>query len=80
MKFLGCCSAALVALPFVNSHFRKEATKKTVGAIRIQPIPGKTYSPSFLRFCQRARFSSVNEAVKRVRDRNIEYRVIAESV
>lgn len=47
--------------------------------IRIKPIKGKKYSPSFLAFCKRARFHSVKEAVKCVKDQTSEFQVVVET-
>lgn len=74
-KFLKVSSLALTgtvmaATPFL-SHLQK-------GKYRIQPIAGKKYSPSFLAFCERARFHSVKEAVKCVKDQTSEFQVIVE--
>lgn len=49
------------------------------GKIRIAPLEGKKYSPSFLAFCERARFQSVKEAVKSVKDQTSPFQVIVET-
>lgn len=48
------------------------------GKYRIQPITGKKYSPSFLKLCERARFSTAQEAIKSIRDRITEFEVVLE--
>jgi len=48
------------------------------GVIRIRPISGTEYSPSFLRFSERMTFSSVREAVRKVKDRSVDYLLVAE--
>jgi len=77
LKVLGWASAA--AAFRVPAALRKSAPKQSSATVlRIHPIPGKAYSPSFLRFCERARFRSAHEAVVRVKDRRIEYWLAAE--
>jgi hypothetical protein len=46
--------------------------------IRIRPISGRNYSPSFLRFCERAKFTSTKEAMQRVKNRGVEYLLVVE--
>lgn len=41
--------------------------------VRIRPLEGKTYTPSFLAFCERARFESVEHALRSVSNRNVEF-------
>ena len=70
-------AAAAFCLPTV---FRKRASKQaSARVLRIYPIPGESYSPSFLRFCQHARFSSSHEAVARVKDPRIAYLLAGEA-
>jgi hypothetical protein len=45
---------------------------------RLQPLPGLTYSPSFLRFCRRARFTDFSAAVAAVIDPSLCFAVIVE--
>lgn len=66
--------AAAVALPVFGRTDRQ--TSKILSAVCIQPIPGKSYSRSFLRYCQRARFDSAAEALKQVKRRGVECRVV----
>lgn len=72
-------SAAVAAtapgLTFLSAKQRRSGTV----VIRIRPIAGKSYSPSFLRLCKRGRFRSVREAMKRVKDRSVEYLLLAEN-
>jgi hypothetical protein len=42
---------------------------------RIRSVPGHVYASSFISLCQRARFKSFAQAVKCVRDRNVEFEV-----
>ena len=44
----------------------------------IRPIPGKRYSPSFLKFCRRLKFSSAQQAVSKVKNRRVGYLLVAQ--
>ena len=57
-----------IAVLQIASH-RVYAEKKSV--IRVRPIAGKKYSPSFLRLCKRARFGSAHEAVSWAKARKV---------
>ena len=48
------------------------------GSIRIQPIEGIKYPPSFLKFAARARFENPRDAVASVRNRNLPFELIVE--
>jgi hypothetical protein len=77
IKLLGVSSAALVvcsALGFGS----KPASKKTAGHVRIRPLAGEHYSPSFLKFCERSRFQSTAEAMRKVRNRSKAFAVVME--
>ncbi len=79
LKVAGVGAAAAATAPmFKVISQRDSSTRKTL--VRIRPIVGKHYSPSFLRFCQRTRFQSVQEAVSKIKDRSIGCRLIMESV
>lgn len=68
---LALSGALIITAPFLT-HFKR-------GKYRISPIEGKKYSPSFLAFCERARFHSVKEAVKCVKDPTSEFQVMVET-
>jgi hypothetical protein len=44
----------------------------------VRPLPGKKYSPSFLKFCERTKFTSAAAAVRRVKDRSLGYLLVAQ--
>lgn len=48
------------------------------GKIRIAPLEGKKYSPSFLELCQTKNFKTIQEAVRSVKDRTICYELVYE--
>lgn len=48
------------------------------GCVRIRPIPGTTYSPSFLAYIERARFKNPRDAIASVRDSKIAYDLVWE--
>jgi hypothetical protein len=56
-------------------HSKPEARTNVV---RIRPLPGCHYSPSFLKFCKRARFASGEEALSQVKDRSVAYALVTE--
>ena len=51
--------------------------RKIRGQVRLMPLEGVTYSDSFQRFMERARFDSVREAVNCIRDRASKVRIVA---
>jgi hypothetical protein len=75
-EFLSVTGLALAGTFTISSPFLSFLNK---GKYRIQPIAGKKYSPSFLAFCERARFHSVKEAVKCVKDQTSEFQVVVEA-
>lgn len=75
-KFLGVTGLAITGTFIGTFPFLALLNK---GKYRIQPISGKKYSPSFLAFCERARFHSVKEAVKCVKDQTSEFEVVVET-
>jgi hypothetical protein len=44
----------------------------------IRPMPGKSYGPSFLKFCRQMKFNSAHEAVSKVKDRSVGYLLVAQ--
>ena len=62
-------SAAGVALTagLVTTHARRN----TRGCIRLLPVEGVSYSESFTRFMERAKFDSVRDALASIRDRSL---------
>ncbi|MEZ5405123.1 MAG: hypothetical protein R3F23_02790 [Verrucomicrobiia bacterium] len=63
--FLALCGgASIAALPIFGSFFSVEKA-----SIRIRPINEQLASASFKKFCEKARFRSLEEAVKSVRNR-----------
>ncbi len=62
-------SAAGVALTagLITTH----ACRPTRGCIRLLPVEGVSYSESFIRFMERAKFDSVRDALASIRDRSL---------
>jgi hypothetical protein len=77
LKVLGVAFAGMAILPAPHA-FGSILGKTKPFAIRIRPISGRNYSPSFLRFCERAKFSSAREAIKKVKNRRVEYLLVVE--
>ena len=75
-KFLGITSLAISGSFMAISPFLAFLNK---GKYCIKPIEGRKYSPSFLAFCERARFHSVKEAVKCVKDQTSEFQIVVET-
>ena len=71
-------SAGAVGLFSSSGFLAGHDHQNRAGIIRIRPVSGTEYSPSFLRFCERMKFSSVREAVRKVKDRSVGYRLVAE--
>ena len=68
-------SAATLSLlsPFsLLAGKQTDGSKGLLGSIRIQPIAGKNYPPSFLRLCERARFHTTKQAIRAVRQNGVE--------
>jgi len=65
------------ASPLVAATVAAEKAKPAISFF-IRPLPGKNYSPSFLKFCQRMKFSSAREAVGKVKDRSVGYLLVAQ--
>ena len=70
LKVVGLGSAVVATVPFLL-HMRAALT--SARTVRIAAVPGEHYSPSFLRFCKRAKFRSVAEAVSHVKDRSVKF-------
>ncbi len=70
LKAVGCGLAAAV-MPLGAFALASSSGPKNV--VRILPLRDGTYSPSFLAFCQTARFESIQHALLSVRDREIEF-------
>lgn len=64
--------AAGVAAVGYRTAFRSPNQR---GMIRLLPVEGVSYSESFSRFMQRARFDSVRDALTSIRDRSAPVRV-----
>ena len=75
LKLAGLGSAAVATLPFTSFAAPTTAGKKT--SVRVQPIPGKQYSPSDLIFCKHAKFSSGVEALRHLRHRRTALLLVA---
>lgn len=52
------------------------AAATAVPCVRIVPIPGQCYPPSFLNFADRARFKTPRDAIASVRDRRLSYDLV----
>jgi hypothetical protein len=66
-------SASMLPLGFLKFGNAQKAAGSDY--FRIRPVLGGVYASSFIRLCQRARFKSFAQAVKCVRDRNVEFEV-----
>lgn len=71
-------TAGLAVIPSLIAAPAADAKVKII--YRLQPLPGKKYSPSFLKFCKRTQFDSAQAAVRRVKDRRHGYRLVAQPV
>lgn len=71
-RFLG--TGALLVGATATSSSGQSATMNR-GCIRLLPVEGVTYSDSFLRFIDRARFDSIRDALHSIRDRSIPVRI-----
>lgn len=81
LRFAVLGTAGLSVIPSLAIAAAAPATKPKAKMIyRLEPLAGKKYSPSFLNFCQRSRFASAKEAVRRVKDRSFGYRLVAQPV
>jgi hypothetical protein len=72
MTALGTAAVALISPVDVFAGGGKNVSKNS---IRIQPVSNRHYSRSFLKFCERARFNSVEEAIRQVKNRKVEFRL-----
>ena len=77
MKRLFLVLILAATIPLLAFRSRKSAAATRV--VRVRPVPGRYYSPAFLRLCERSRFRSAQEAIKRVKDRSVEYRLVCEA-
>ena len=76
LKTVGFAGPALALFPFLATAAL--TPEVTAGKIRIQPLSGKKYSPSFLRLSARARFNSIEDALRRVKNRRVGFAVCSE--
>ena len=65
--------AAAVAVMPMGSLAGSPKSAKQAGKLRIAPIAGRKYSASFNRLSKGARFGSVNEILRRVKNRRAEF-------
>jgi hypothetical protein len=72
LKVFGLVFAGAAVFP-INHFLGSRPQKPKDVLIRVQPISGRHYSPSFLRLCEHARFSSVEEALRHIKDRSVSY-------
>ena len=73
-QFVTLCGSAIAATLVLQFAQPIRAAAET-RQIRILPIPGKRYSPSFLKFCETARFETVAAALGSVRNPRIEFKL-----
>jgi hypothetical protein len=67
--------AACVALPFLVPRRGAPLLSRVAGPIRLFPVEGRTYSPTFLQFMETARFESPRHAMLSVRSQEVEYEI-----
>ena len=71
----------LLALQPLQTLLPRETQQLDQSAhLRILPVAGEHYPPGFLNFIQKARFSSAQEAISAVRDRNLLFDLAWETV
>ena len=75
LKLTGLAGAAVATLPFTTLAAPTATNRKL--SVRVRPVPGKKYSPSDLKFCQRARFSSGAEALRHLKHRRTALLLVA---
>ena len=71
-------TAGLAVLPSLAAAPAEVAKSKIV--YRVLPLSGKKYSRSFLKFSEQKTFASAAEAVRRVKDRSLGYRLVSQPV
>jgi hypothetical protein len=78
LKVAGLGAAAMAVLPVVTLTSSSKAATRT-GRLRITPVAGRKYSASFNRLSKGARFGSVDEILRRVKNRRVEFVVCADA-
>lgn len=61
----------VATLPGVKMLDRR--TGKTVGTIKLSPIPGQFYTESTLEFMNKARFKNARHAIRGMGNQNVEF-------
>lgn len=63
----------------VPSFLKKPFGLKSKQYFSIKPISGRSYKPSFLAFCKRAKFSSLHQALAAVKNGKIPFEISIDS-
>ena len=72
-EFLRATVLGAVGLSFIPPFSAVAADKPGVTAIyKLRPLEGKKYSPAFVKFCERASFPSVKQALRSAYKRGVE--------
>lgn len=84
-KFVGQLSGLLTGAGFglglfktrhlLSGHSVKQLSSASMERVKILPLAGENYSPSFLRWCQRSEFATAQEAISRVKNRRVRYQL-----
>lgn len=72
LKVAGLGAAAMAVLPMVSLAGAPKSAKQA-GKLCIAPVAGRKYSASFNRLSRNERFGSVNEILRRVKNRRAEF-------
>jgi hypothetical protein len=78
LKAAAMGAAGLAFVPALVAVARADDQAKAAVVYCVRPLPGKKYSPSFLKFCERTKFTSAAAAVRRVKDRSLGYLLVAQ--
>ena len=76
LKVAGLGAAAVAVMPMVSFAGSPKLAKQA-GKLRIAPVAGRNYSASFNRLSKNERFDSVQEILRRVKNRRAEFVVCA---
>ena len=76
LKVAGLGAAAVAVMPMVSLAGSSKSAKQA-GRLRIAPLAGRKYNASFNRLSNGVRFGSVNEILRRVKNRRAEFVVCA---
>ena len=68
----GACSLPIGVAKLFTSR-RAHTASRSGQKIQIRPLAGHLYSPAFVAFCERARFDSVEHALRSMTNRTLEF-------